>query len=89
MTPLEIDPAKDKANQQRHGISLYRFGDMDVDNALVVPGKTVNDEQRWMFLGKIDARLYAGVVTYRGDVTRVISLRPASRAERRTYDQAH
>jgi uncharacterized DUF497 family protein len=73
---------------RKHGIALTRFVDMDLNAALVVPATTVNGEDRWQLLGEIDGRLWSAVVTYRGDVTRVISLRPASRTERRLYDEA-
>jgi len=33
--------------------------------------------------------LHVGIVTYRGNVTRVISLRRASRNERKQYEQAY
>lgn len=87
MPRIEWDPAKDAANRAKHGISLSRFVDMDFDTALSTPAKTVGGELRVKFLGEIDDRVWAAVVTLRGDVTRVISLRPASRAERRMYDE--
>jgi uncharacterized DUF497 family protein len=85
---IQVDAAKDARNLNKHGISLHRFADMDVDDALVFQAKTVKGEARWLFLGTIVGRVYAAVVTYRDDETRVISLRPASRDERKLYDEA-
>lgn len=42
-------------------------------------------ETRLRVFGMIDSRLHVGVITRRGDVTRVISLRRANRREQRTY----
>lgn len=87
MVLLDVDPAKEAANLAKHTISLWRFADMDFATALIAADEAHSTarETRWQFLGWIDARLYVGIVTYRREHTRVISLRPASRKERRRY----
>lgn len=60
---------------------------MDFDATLsgVDARHSTGTEARWVFVGPIDGRLWVAVVTFRGTLTRVISLRPASRKERRLY----
>ena len=91
MPRLEFDPVKNGSNLRKHGISLDRFGDMDFDAALVAEdvAHSTTTETRWIYVGPIDGVLHVGIVTYRGGVTRVISLRRASRNERKQYEQAH
>lgn len=86
--PLTFDAAKDASNRHKHGISLSRLADMPEATSIVFPAKTVGEESRVKVIGPIDGRLYVGVVTYRGTDVRVISLRPASRTERRNYVEA-
>ena len=91
MPRLEFDPVKNGSNLRKHGISLDRFGDMDFAAALVAEdvAHSTATETRWIYVGLLDGTLHVGVVTYRGEVTRVISLRRASRSERKQYEQAH
>jgi uncharacterized protein len=81
-----FDPAKDRRNRERHGISLARFADMTEPIAIYSPQ---HGENRWLVLGWIDGQLYAGVATRRDGAWREISLRRASRAERKEYARAH
>ncbi len=84
---IEVDPKKDARNKGKHGIALTRFEEMDFETALsaVDEAHSTPDETRWTFVGWIEGRLFTGIVTYRGMQTRVISLRPASRKERKLY----
>ena len=84
---IEFDTTKDSANVRKHGISLARFADMT--NRIIAPDPAHSHrEPRWFVFGRIDRRVWAAVVTYRGAQVRVISLRPASRKERRHYGEA-
>lgn len=87
---FDVDPVKDAANVTKHGISLWRLADMDFDVALsaIDERHSTAAETRWVFVGPIDGRLHTGIVTYRRGATRVISLRRASRKERRLYGQS-
>ena len=90
MPRLEFDSVKNGTNFRKHGVSLERFGDMDFDAALVADDvvHSTATETRWIYLGPIDSVLHVGIVTYRGNATRVISLRRASRNERKQHEQA-
>jgi uncharacterized DUF497 family protein len=91
MPRVDFDPVKNGANLRKHGIPLDRFGDMDFTAALVAQdvAHSTAAEARWIYVGPIDGVLHVGIVTYRGDATRVISLRRASRNERKQYEQAY
>lgn len=87
---LEFDPAKDAANIAKHGISLA--------DALLVyeaPNKITlqasrQDEGRLVDVAMVEMASVVLVLVYvvRGGVVRAISLRRASKAERKLYEQA-
>ncbi len=86
---LEFDPAKERQNKRKHSISLARFADMDEATWLSAQDtRREYGEARWVFFGLIDGVLYSAVITFRGDAYRIMSLRPASRRERRLYAEA-
>lgn len=84
---IEFDPAKARANLRKHGVSFAY-----AEQALLDPmAWTVDDpdtlgEQRFVTLG-MDAlgRVIVVVHTRRGEQTRVISARKASRGEAARY----
>lgn len=87
---LEYDPAKDSVNVEKHGITL-------ADAMLVyeAPCKVTLSSPRLAESRQMDIALVevAGVVlvliyVIRGDTLRAISLRRASRAERRFYHES-
>lgn len=87
---LEYDPAKDVSNIAKHGLSL-------ADAWLVydAPGKITlqasrHGEARFVDVAMVEVAGVVLVLVYviRGDVIRAISLRRASKVERRLYDQA-
>lgn len=83
---LEFDPAKNARNIRERGIGFERLADMDLEHALALEDVRADyGERRVRLFGRIDGRLHAAVVTYRGDVVRVISLRRANKREERRY----
>lgn len=82
--PFEFDPAKDRANLAKHGISLKRAADLtavveDIDDTVEY------GEERIIGTGLIDGRVFVCVYTMRGTVRRVISLRGATKREADVY----
>jgi len=83
------DPAKADFNFAKHGV---RFADavfaLEDDFALTMRDPYVDEEERWITLG-MDAqgKLLLVIYTWRGRNIRVISARPASRRERRQYEE--
>jgi len=83
---FEFDNQKSRATKTKHGIV---FGDAkilwDDPDFIEIPART-DDEPRFMVIGRIDDRIWAGVITYRRETIRLISVRPASRKEVEIYE---
>jgi uncharacterized DUF497 family protein len=87
---FEWDEEKAENNLQKHGVTFeeaaevffdpfYQTGDASVDQ----------DEDREFIIGYTFAqRLLLAVYTERGERTRIISARPATRLERKLYEEA-
>lgn len=83
---IEFDPAKDAANQAKHGVSLTVAGELDWEAALVwVDERFENEETRMIALAPKTAILYYVAFVDRGAVRRVISLRRANSREVKHY----
>ena len=79
---IEFDPAKDRANRRKHGLSLADAARMDFDTALYLRDDRIDyGEERYQALGMIGERLHMLVFTMRGDALRAISLRKANPEE--------
>lgn len=83
---IEFDPAKDEANQTKHGVSLSMAGELDWEAALVwVDDRFEYSETRMIALAPKTEILYYVAFVDRGDVRRIISLRRANRREVKHY----
>ena len=86
---IEFDPAKDSANQTKHGVSLALAEELDWDAALVwIYDRFENDEWRMIALAPKTEILYYMAFVDRGEVRRIISLRRANRREVKHYVQS-
>lgn len=83
---IEFDPAKDAANQAKHGVPLSMADELDWEAALVwVDDRLEYNERRMIALAPKTEILYYVAFVDRGDVRRVISLRRANRREVKHY----
>jgi len=83
---ISFDPAKDKQNRARHGVSLAFAAKLVWDESLVwVDSRHRYDEVRMIGLVPEGDTLYYVAFVDRGDVRRIISLRPAERKEVKHY----
>lgn len=80
----EWDGAKNEANIAAGRPGFEAIGGFEWETAVVVPSHR-RGELRWAALGLVGNRLYHVVFTERGNKTRIISLRLASREERSRY----
>jgi uncharacterized DUF497 family protein len=86
---VEFDAAKNAANLRKRGVGLVRFMDMEMETAITVEDLREDyGERRFRVWGYLDGHLHTAVVTPRGERTRVISLRLATRREKRAYAKA-
>ena len=77
---FEFDKAKSRANLEKHGIDFVDAQKLWEDPGLLeIPAKT-SDEPRFLIIGTISGKHWSGVMTYRGNKIRIISVR-RSRAE--------
>ena len=83
---IEFDPAKDAANQTKHGVSLAIAGELNWEAALVwVDDRFEYKETRMIALAPKTEILYYVAFVDRGKARRIISLRFANRREVKHY----
>jgi hypothetical protein len=83
---FEFDPDKSATNLQKHGIDFHRAQALWDDPDLIeIPVKT-EDEPRYLVIGKIDGKHWSGVITYRSDAVRIISVRRSRPEEIAIYE---
>lgn len=82
----EFDPEKSDNNSIKHGIDFVEaqglWNDADL---LEIPAKTT-DEPRFLVIGKIGEKHWTGIITYRSDNIRIISVRRARNEEIELYE---
>lgn len=83
---ITFDPAKDKSNLAKHGVSLADAVKLDWTSVMVKPD-TRRDyhELRDIGYGVIEDRLYCAVIVTRGTAFHIISLRKAHSREVNEY----
>ena len=89
---FEWDLRKDAANRRKHGVSFEEARSVFADDHawLLDDAEHSATEDRYILLGLSDRfRVVVVVHTYRrhDEVIRIISARPATRRERRQYDE--
>jgi uncharacterized protein len=83
---FEFDPEKSEKNKEKHGIDFYEARALWDDPDLIeIPAKTA-DEPRFLVTGRIDEKHWSGVITYRGDRIRIVSVRRSRKEEIETYE---
>jgi len=83
---FEFDPKKSDSNKAKHGIDFVGAQELwnDVD-LFEIPAKTT-DEVRFLVIGEIDEKHWTGIITYRNDNIRIISVRRARNEEIELYE---
>ena len=86
----EWDDAKSLLNSQKHGCAFDIVSGFDWSAAVEVLDERFDyGEERWLALGPIGPKLYALAFSpIETETVRVISLRPATKNERKAYVQA-
>jgi len=83
---FEFDPKKSTDNKNKHGIAFDEAQALWDDPALLeIPARTI-DEPRSLVIGKMEGKHWSGVITYRRDVTRIISVRRSRQEEVTLYE---
>jgi uncharacterized DUF497 family protein len=83
---FEFDPKKSDGNKVKHGIDFYEAQALwDDPDFIEIPVKT-SDEPRFLVIGKISEKHWSGIITYRNDKIRLISVRRSRKGEVDIYE---
>ena len=83
---FEFDPRKSAANERKHGIDFVEAQALwDDEDLIEIPARTT-DEPRFLVIGTIGGKHWSGVITYRDDAMRIISVRRSRKEEVEIYE---
>ena len=72
----------------KHGIDFKQAQKLWDDPDLIeIPVRT-SDEPRFLVVGRIAGKYWSGIITYRGDKIRIISVRRARKEEVNIYESS-
>jgi uncharacterized DUF497 family protein len=83
---FEFDPSKSIANLEKHGIDFVQSQALWEDTDYVEIPLSTADEVRSMVIGKIEGNVWSGIITYRGESVRIISVRRSRKEEISIYE---
>jgi len=85
---FEFDSEKSDDNKKKHGIDFNEAQAIWNDPDFIeIPVKT-SDEPRFLVIGKIAGKHWSGVITYRGEKIRIISVRRSRKEEVKIYESS-
>jgi uncharacterized DUF497 family protein len=83
---FEFDEEKSRTNKAKHGIDFVEAQSLWLDEMFVeIPART-EDEPRFLVVGMISGKHWSAVITYRGEIVRIISVRRARVEEVEIYE---
>ena len=83
---FDFDANKSESNKRKHGIDFVEAQTLwDDPDFIEIPARTV-DEPRYLVIGNISGWLWSGIITYRGEKIRIISVRPSRKEEVQIYE---
>lgn len=83
---FEFDHQKSESNKRKHGIDFIEAQLLWEDPDLIeIPART-EDETRVLVVGRIRETHWSGIITYRGDRVRIISVRRSRKKEIEIYE---
>lgn len=83
---FDFDPQKSASNREKHGIDFIEAQALwDDPNLIEIPAR-VTDELRFLVIGRIAETHWSGVITYRDDLVRIISVRRSRKEEIDLYE---
>ncbi|TET68489.1 MAG: BrnT family toxin [Candidatus Aminicenantes bacterium] len=83
---FEFDSHKSEENKKRHGMDFVEAQMLwDDPDRIEVPARTI-DKPRFIVIGKIADTYWSGIITYRGEKIRIISVRRSRREEVEIYE---
>ena len=83
---FEFDINKSETNKEKHGIDFTDAQELWSDPDMIeIPLKT-SDEPRFLIIGRISGKHWSGIITYRDDNIRIISVRRSGKEEVKIYE---
>jgi uncharacterized DUF497 family protein len=83
---FEFDSKKSHGNKKKHGIDFYEAQALWDDPDLIeIPVRT-SDEPRFLIIGNISGKHWSGIITYRDEKIRIISVRRSRKEEVEIYE---
>ena len=83
---FEFDSQKIENNKKKHGIDFRTAQALwDDPDYILIPAKVV-DEARFLVIGKIGDKHWSGIITYRDERIRIISVRRSRKEEIDIYE---
>ena len=83
---FELDSHKNETNKKKPGIDFIEaFNLWDDPDRIEIPAHT-DDEKRFVAIGKIADTYWSGIITYRGERMRIISVRRSRREKIEIYE---
>ncbi|MDX9800295.1 MAG: BrnT family toxin [Spirochaetia bacterium] len=86
MNLFEYDEEKSKINSAKHGIDFIEAQKLWEDPELLEIPAITQDEKRFIVIGKIEEKYWSGVITYRKENIRIISVRRSRNEEIELYE---
>lgn len=86
MHSFEYDEDKSLANLEKHGIDFSTAQELWQDPYLLEIQAKFNDELRFLVIGRIQAKHWSAVITYRDNNIRLISVRRSRKREVELYE---
>lgn len=83
---FEFDPKKSDANKQKHGLDFNEAQALWDDPDLIEIPVQTTDEPRYLVIGKINGKHWSGIITFRGEKIRIISVRRSRKEEAEIYE---
>lgn len=85
---FEFDPQKSGGNKIKHGIGFYEAQELWNDPDLIEILVKTTEEPRYLVIAKISGKHWSGVITYRGEKIRIISVRKSRKEEVEIYESS-
>ena len=83
---FEFDPRKSRANATKHGIDFIEAQEVWNDPDLMEIPARETDEPRFVVIGRIGEQHWSGIVTFRQERIRIISVRRPREEEIGLYE---
>lgn len=83
---FEFDEMKSRTNMEKHGIDFVEAQRIWEDSGLIEIPARVEDEPRFLVIGRLRGTTWSGIVTYRAERVRIISVRRSRKEEIEIYE---